>query len=246
MYHIILCDDDARFLVYMKNMIVKAGLNKADTCFYEYTSGEELERQLAGVGECDLLILDMQMKGMDGDEAARVFRRVFPSATLVFCSGVCLPTTKSFETTPFRYLLKSYTDEHMLKEVKAIVARIIDKKSEPIIIGKNVEGLCRLKPDDILYIEISRRGSRIHLYPKSNEKRKLLEAISEEKVAELYKRLNVYGFAYAHNSYIVNVKYVEELHTGELELVDGTLLSVSRSKEKEFKAAFVRGISDKY
>lgn len=246
MYHIILCDDDARFLEYMKNMIVKAGLKRADIRFYEYTSGEELEKQLAGIENCDLLILDMQMQGMDGDETARVFRRVFPAATLVFCSGVYMPTTKSFETAPFRYLLKSYTDERMLKEVKAIVARVIDKKSEPVIIGKNKDGLCRLKPDDILYIEITRRGSRIHLHPERNDKRKVTEAIAEEKVAELYKRLNAYGFAYAHNSYIVNVKYVEELHAGELELTDGTLLSISRSKEKEFKAAFVRGISDKY
>ncbi|MBO5279462.1 MAG: response regulator transcription factor [Lachnospiraceae bacterium] len=246
MYHIILCDDDIRFLHYMKKIIVKAGLERSDICFYEYTSGEELERQLAGIGNCDLLILDMQMPGMDGDAAARAFRRVFPSATLVFCSGVCQPTTKSFETTPFRYLLKSYTDARMLQEVKAIVEKIVDKKSEPVIIGRNANRLCRLKPDDILYIEISRRGSCIHLHPSRIEKKKGAQIITDEKVADLYARLKAYGFAYAHNSYIVNVKYVEELYAKELELIDGTLLSVSRSREKEFRAAFVRGISDKY
>lgn len=246
MYHIILCDDDIRFLRYMKNIIVEAGLERNDIRFYEYTSGEELERQLAGIENCDLLILDMQMPGMDGDAAARAFRRVFPSATLVFCSGVCQPTTKSFETTPFRYLLKGYTDARMLREVKAIVERIVDKKSYPVIIGRNADRLCRLRPDDILYIEISRRGSRIHLHPSRKEKKKGTEITADDRVSDLYKRLKSYGFAYAHNSYIVNVKYVEELHTKELELVDGTLLSVSRSREKEFRAAFVRGISDKY
>ncbi len=246
MYHIILCDDDAAFLGYMRNKIVEAGLPRDEVRFYEYTSGEMLVKYIKKLHCCDLLILDMQLEKMDGDAVAKIFRDAFPSATLVFCTGVYQPTTKSFETQPYRYLMKSYPDAVILQEMKAIAAHVIEKQQEPTVIGRCGEVLIRLNLEDILFIEISRRGSKLHLHPSKLEKSKGKKLIAEKKVSELYNQLKQHGFEYAHNSYIVNLRYVIELKNGELKLVDGTILSVSRSREKEFKSAFVGNVSDRY
>lgn len=59
--------------------------------------------------------------------------------------------------------------------------------------------------------------------------------MSKEKLGSLYKRLKNYGFAYPHNSYLVNLQYVERVRGGtEVVLSDGTSLSISRSKAKVF------------
>ena len=246
MYHVILCDDDIKFLEYMKGKIVEAGLQSDEITFHEYTSGERLAEGIKKLECCDLLVLDMQLEGMDGDATAKIFREMFPSATLVFCTGVYQPTTKSFETQPYRYLMKSYSEDLILEEMKAVVAHVIEKQQEPTVIGKNGEMFVRLRLDDILFIEIRRRGSELHLHPSKLEKGKGKKLIAEKKVSELYNQLKNHGFEYAHNSYIVNLKYVDELKNGELKLADGTLLSISRSREKKFKSAFVGSISDRY
>ncbi len=117
----------------------------------------------------DLLILDVLMSGMDGNETARNFRKQFPDTLLVFCSGVCMPTVESFETTPYRYWLKEYTEERMCKEVQTVLAKLENSKVAPYIMGKNQRQIERLSLDRIFYIAIARKGSVIYC-GNANEK----------------------------------------------------------------------------
>lgn len=241
MYYIVLCDDDSIFLQDMKKMFITAGLDESETCFYEFASGEELEKGIEKIECCDLCILDMQMTGMDGDETARIFRKYFQNAILVFCSGTYEPTTKSFETEPYRYLLKSYTDEEMLYKIKEIIRKVQENKRVEFVVVKSQDMLYKLKPEQILYIEIYKRGSLIHL--KENEAYVQLKV--KDKLDKLYGDLQKCGFAYAHNSYIINLNYVKILKTREVGLIDGTVLNVSRAREKELHKAYMKNI-DKY
>lgn len=54
------------------------------------------------------------------------------------------------------------------------------------------------------------------------------------------------NFAYAHNSYIVNLKYVKKLCSEELKLVDGQVLSVSRTKIKNLRKQVTEYFERKY
>ena len=83
----------------------------------------------------DLLILDMELGGIDGDETARLFRDKLKDAVLVFCSGVRTPTVKSFKVTPYRYLLKSYSDVQFVSELKEILEEVGKKSKEEYIVG---------------------------------------------------------------------------------------------------------------
>ena len=53
------------------------------------------------------------------------------------------------------------------------------------------------------------------------------------------------NFAYAHNSYIVNLKYVKKLSSEELKLVDGQVLSVS-TKIKNLRKQVTEYFERKY
>lgn len=243
MYEIILCDDDEGYIHYMHKLILSAGLVEKEVRFYEYNSGRELAESLSNIKECDLCILDIGMEDMNGDETAKIFRKAFPSSVLIFCSGIYGPTTKSFEAEPFRYLLKSYTDEQMLEEIKNIVDRVKRKKEIPAILIKSPEGMRRIRPDQILYIEIYKRGSRVFLHPDMHGEEKSFT--TTKKLSDLYEILEGYGFAYAHSSYIVNIEYVKMLRFGEVQMIDNTILNVSRSREKSLKKAYIEGM-DKY
>lgn len=56
----------------------------------------------------------------------------------------------------------------------------------------------------------------------------------------MYAALETQDFAYAHNSYIVNLKHVAKVEGNLLVLMDGTALSISRSRKEEFYQKFAR------
>ena len=101
----------------------------------------------------------------------------------------------------------------------------------------------RIRPDQILYIEIYKRGSRVFLHPDMHGEEKSFT--TTKKLSDLYEILEGYGFAYAHSSYIVNIEYVKMLRFGEVQMIDNTILNVSRSREKSLKKAYIEGM-DKY
>lgn len=77
--------------------------------------------------QIDLLFLEAQLDGISGEEVAIKFREYYPGTILVFCSGIYKPTPDFLKVSPYRYLLKQYTDENMLKELKEIVQHLFDK-----------------------------------------------------------------------------------------------------------------------
>lgn len=246
MFRIAICDDDRGFIRYLKEKILTVMNTDVKIEFWEFHSGEELLWGLYGRKECDILFLDVQLPEMDGYTVAKKFREKYNSAILIFCSGVALPTPEYFKVTPYRYLLKQYSDRRMEKELQEVAAYLLKKKEQPYIWGCFERTRYRLSLDDILYISIAKRGCTAHLLPNSMPAGVSGEMICQEKLADLYAVIKDYGFAYAHNSYVVNLKYVTKRSMTELELTDGSILNISRSRGKSFEAEFVRYLASKY
>lgn len=237
MYHIGICDDDFIFIKYIERLFQEL---QEDIVFYEYLSGEELVFDMQRQKIYDLLILDIHMPGMDGNKAAKKFREQFPNTLLVFCSGVYLPTVESFEATPYRYWLKEYTEDKMKQEIKQVLSKMEKSKVMPYIIGKKANQFVRLSAAEIFYIAIAKKGTVIYC---GNKEQKYT---SSKRLMEFFDLLKEFGFAYAHNSYIVNLKYVAIVNLKELEFVNGEKLTVSRSRAKEFMRAFAISLARKY
>lgn len=246
MYHIIICDDNQSFINYIKGIIIKNGIAKDDILFYEYLSGDRLINNLDKQHECDLLILDMQMEGLNGHATAAKFREKFPKSLLIFCSGVCKPTDESFKTFPFRYLYKSYDRSRMSAEIRSVVNEMISRDSGPFILGKYYYSTMRFKPDDILYIENTRYGSIIYSYGilENDSDKKITNSL---KVDDLYPILQPSGFEIVRYGVLVNMKYIIKLDSsGNITLIDHTILTVSRSNLKRIREVFAEFISRKY
>lgn len=245
MYHIVLCDDDAGFRRKIKLLFEKAGLARSEVQYYDYASGEELQMHLTGSAQYDLLILDIEMGRLDGYATAKLFREKYPNTVLVFCTGKVFPSPESFKFTPYRYLMKQYTDDKMVSELGEIIRKLQEEQECPTLIARRGTDYVPIAARDILYISHRRNGSVLHVY-RDNSDAKQQELLSDKKLDMHYEGLQRYGFEYAHNSYIVNVAFVIRVNRCELELADGEVLSVARSKEKRFKAAFVDKVGGKY
>lgn len=247
MYHIAICDDDNKFIAFLKRMLLTANTDKnIELKIHEFYSGEELCIKLDGSVHYDLLILDMELGGMDGDETARIFRSQFPNSVLAFCSGVRQPTIESFKATPFRYIDKNCTDDDFIKTLKEILEEVKRVAEEPYILGHYKWTERKVKLKDILYIQTAKRGSEIILCPKSKEVGIEDKILSKKKPEELSQELNSKGFALVQSACLVNMDHIGRIGVDEVVLDNNEILSVARAYKNSFRDAFTKRYADKY
>ncbi len=247
MYHIAICDDDEAFIQYLKRILLAArGERKRELKIYEYRSGETLVFHADGRIPFDVLILDMQLGGMDGDETAKVFRTRFPDSVLVFCSGVRPPTIKSFLATPFRYLMKSQSEKEFVHVMSEVLDEVERRLEEPSAIGHYRHASVKVKLKNILYMENAKRGSRIIVRPDCKEAEFEDKILIDRKIDELAEEFKEFGFAVPHNSYLVNMNHIEVMNSNDFLLDNGEIISISRAYQKTFKEAFAKYVANKY
>ena len=88
MIKIVLCDDEVRFLEIEKKLIAEYFEDKGMTFSVEsYSSGEELLKDEAMLKTADLIILDVEMKGIDGISAAKKIREQNDKVNIAFLSA---------------------------------------------------------------------------------------------------------------------------------------------------------------
>lgn len=243
--NVILCDDDREFIQYVEKYINEIIIGIEESCdviFESYYSGEELIENISEDTECDLIILDMQMPGLDGDEVGIKFREIMGDyAVLMFCSGAVEPTYDSFRANAYRYLNKHWTEEKFVEELKAGVDRAVNNKSNSIVVIEDKQGIYTLRPCDIVYITILGRGCELYLNIKANKKRSSISI--SKKIGEIQKMLNANSFASPHRSFCVNLEYVLRIGSKELELMNGVIIPISKHKAKAFQEKYIRYIT---
>lgn len=247
MFHIAICDDSKEYISYIKGILNEAkGDKNINFKIYEFISGEELVCNLDRGINYDLLILDMQLGGIDGDETAQIFRKKFPYTVLVFCSGIRQPTIKSFKATPFRYLLKTQTRQELVKIMKEVFNEVEKNLNEPFIMAHYRWTTYMVKIRNILYIENAKRGGRIVVTPKCEEAKYEERLLVDKKPEQLLTELEQFGFALAQSTYLVNMNHIELLHTEDFKFDNGEIMKIARAYQKSFRNAFAKRFANKY
>lgn len=243
MFNVAICDDDKNFIQYVEDIIKELGYAE-DVKFFEYLSGEEFLFDIDERGDLDLVVLDIQMGETDGNQVSVELRKRYKSTTLVFCSGYFKPSPENIKVSPFRFLLKEYSRERMVSEFKEIFEYLTNNKDEPSIVCRGERSQVQVYANEIMYIEISKRGTKVHTLNKVGLVEKVYSC--KKSLGFLYELFKESNFAYAHKSYIVNLKYVKKLCSEELKLVDGQVLSVSRTKIKNLRKQVTEYFERKY
>lgn len=241
MYHIIICDDDRPSISRLKRLIqeIITEVFLLDTVvFYEYLSGKEMIDSVSSINECDLLMLDMKMPDMDGDDTAKCFRKMFPNAVLVFCTGEVMPSVRSFEAEPYRYLLKGYNDEEMLEKLKDIINKMIDRKKHTHVFIEDKKEKYFLRVSDIAYVEIKDRGCNIYFIKDEKSKNDFIHV--NKTITKLKTVFSEYHFAVPHKSFLVNLEHILTVKKEMLILEDGQTLAIASKKAKEFRQEYMK------
>lgn len=238
MYEVAICDDEQQDREFLKAEINRSGKYVGMLRFHEYKSGAELLKDMKKI-EFSIIFMDIQMEGMDGEETAQEIRKWDDSVILVFWTGYAEPGVHSFEMQPYRFIKKNMPDEERWKYIEDSLERMITVVKMPYIQAKCGSEKLFLRPDDVIYMEKSKKYIQVHLSEQAKIRYDIAEAKQDDiriydKMDNIYKMLKPYGYGCPHSSYVINFKYLISSRQNTITLEGFINLNVTRSKALEF------------
>lgn len=229
MLQLAVCDDEKIFRSDLKRIIgTELELCGIDYHIEEFSSGEEL---LSGLerSECQILFLDIEMKGMDGVAAARKLRENNRQMEIIFVTSYADFVFQGYEVRALNYILKPYEPEKIAAVLHAVLEEL-DVEAEKYYVIEQKSGSIRLPLSSVKYFASDRRT--VHAVTTGEE------YTFYEKLSDLETRLPE-AFVRIHNRYLVHMKYLEAIRQNTA-VVAGEELPVSRSCKSDLSIAFAK------
>lgn len=239
MYRIAICDDEETFRNYVIKKILELNMVTNKIEFFQFTSGEDL---ISSDMNFDLLFLDIQMNGIDGNDTAVVFRKHNSSSVLVFCTNYQTPLPDNFKVRPFRYIMKDIHLNNLCNELPDILVEMMNNSHKNYVVLTRDGEVNRVPTDSIMYFEVDGRYTKV-VCVKGKETKNLY---CREKLKYLYQEIKGVCFEYAHSSYLVNMNKIIHIEKNTIEMENGDKIYISRTKAKIFNERFKQFLNRKF
>lgn len=214
------------------------------------TAQETIE--LATVTGPDLILLDIQMPGMDGfDVVSALCSKKAPACPrIIFTTAFDKYALRAFEINAVDYLLKPFTRERLQQAMERVREQLVlhndgakpaKRTDEPYttrIVFKSRGRILFLPISDIRWIGAEENYVRICTERETH--------LLRETMANFESRLDPKSFIRVHRSAIVNLQYVKEIRTDSLEgesyvlMKDGQKVPVSRGYKARITSLLAR------
>lgn len=217
---IAVCDDEAEVLNLIADRVQQCCADWGEV--FRYTDSTALLEDSRKT-VFDVLLLDIEMPGLDGMALAEKIREENPYVAIVFITNKEDCVFRAYRYGTFRFIRKAYLDE----ELEAAVADLkawFDAKSESIVLQR-ADGQCAQRIQDIRYIEVQGHTLTIHCADDAYQ--------AAGTMKDFDKALSEKGFIRIHKSYLVNFRYIYLVGTKDVQLTDGSLLPLSRNRIRE-------------
>lgn len=232
--NIVICENDKNDQEFVKAKVVEI-LDDLDI-EYEikvYNSGDDL---LEGYDKyTDIILLDIQMDGLDGMETARKIREFDDNVEIIFITSFVEYALEGYEVNAYRYLLKPVKDENLRTSlINCLNDRNFVKRS---IVIKEGDTRIKISLKDIMYIEVQGNDITVHTLKDTYRTKGTMSNFETE--------INSNMFVRCHKSYLVNLEYIKSIKRYTSILVNDEEVPLSRNKYKEIKDRFFEMIEDK-
>lgn len=232
MYSIGICDDGENICTSIENMLLQYAKEhniQIDTNVW-YT-GEGLKDYLEAGNQLDILFLDIELFKMTGIDVGNYIRKQLDNMgmQIVYISGKSSYAQQLFKTQPMDFLVKPIL-QAQINETMETAIRIIKKKEERFEFQQGKE-YYYVPMGDIVYLGSEGRKIKVVTMKETFE--------FYGKLKEVAKRLSE-DFIVIHQSYIVNKEYVFRYTYEMVELVNGTILTISLANRKLVRERILR------
>lgn len=225
---IAICDDNEEHSAELRRLLGEWAADKPFALIIdEYASAENFLFQYPDK-PCSLLLLDIEMKKLNGMELARKLRADGDMLPIVFVTGYADRMNDGYEVEALHYLLKPVDKDKLF----AVLDRYVKKRvPENEIMLECEEGTLHVSPDMITHCEAMGKKTVVRL----SDGKALDCAAGISALAKLLPDC----FAACHRSYIVNLRFVRSIGKAELTLDGGGMIPISRRLYKDINEKFI-------
>lgn len=229
---IAICDDDWHMQQTLRAFIDQT-FQDLDLLVDGFTSGEALISAIRKQSQpYELILLDIEMSGMNGIDTAKKVRQLLPDCYIVFITSHDEFALTGYEVAAFRYLIKPLQPQKLEEAISAVREELADQFTLHVE-DREIEALVRAK--DIFYIEAQDKRVCLVLKDQTFYDRKGLDVM-----ADLLKNEDFYR---VHRIYLINMRYVAFIDKSMVQMVNGDKIPLSRLRKKQFKTAFQAFVS---
>lgn len=220
---IVVCDDDALVYEQMKNIIASYSIVKNEDL--ELTFYQTVEELLQTRLTYDILFLDIRFNSYDiGIDVAKKLRKAGNTSLIILLTSLHSKAIEGYEVGAYRYIVKPIIKEKMYAVLDEAILSI--RNNYRVILIKDKYNTVVVKIQKILYIY-------------SNARKRCLvtldgEIETWEQLKAIYSKLPQEQFSYAQKGVVVNYKMIRKLNKMEVELINGEIISISRSMKNDF------------
>lgn len=226
---IAICDDQQVDIDYLYSILLK--WSKEKNIKIDITSCKSSEEYLFKYEHSpifDILLLDIQMKDIDGIQLAKEIRKSNKTVQIIFITGYEDYISNGYDVAALHYLLKPVKPEKLFEVLDKAVAKL-NKHEEYLLIRKNNDFI-KTPLSLITYIEANAHKTIINTIDDKIE--------STTSISKIESQLNS-GFIKCHRSYIVNIKYIHKITKTDVILDNNYLIPLSRRQKTLVTQSFI-------
>lgn len=190
-----------------------------------FSDGDEITNGYKG--QFDIILMDIEMKLMDGMTAAEEIRKLDSDVVIMFITNMTNYAIRGYQVDAMDYVLKPVSYFAFSQKLGRAVGKI-KKPTSKIITVDMPSGVKKLDIDNIFYIESE--GHNLNFYTTGGE------FTIRAKIGDFEEQLSGYNFFRSNKGYLVNLKFVDGVENGSC-IIAGKKLLISRSRKNDFMSA---------
>lgn len=228
--NIAIVDDERVFLKELHDKIDTLGMS--DYKVYEFESGEAFLSTFEK-GKFDIIILDVEMLGINGLKTAEKIRESDKTVILSFLTNYSEFAIQGYEVNAFRYILKTQPDYLYMQQLQSIFDEY--KQTHKAYAYSNQNMSFRYKLIDILYFEIFNRQILLHTTERNVE--------YYGNLSDIYEELKGFNFIKPGKSYVVNLEHIKNVDKNFLIMSNGDKILIGRTYKKDVVTRYLNFMS---
>ncbi len=230
-----LCDDEQILLEKLYGFVTDCYReNQIFAKVESFQSSRLLLYEIEDGGRFDLLLLDIEMPGMDGMKLAARVKELLPKVLIIFITSHMEYVLDAYELSVFRYIPKADPGPR-LRHALLDAAAMTEVQLRDSYVIQNQNRLERIPLQNLLYITHEGKNAVLvtDLSGDANETTACCRV--RKTLQQVYEELNEEEFLFIDRGCIVNLSGIMSIRNGYVVLKNGTRLPVSQSRMPRLK-----------
>ena len=227
---IAICDDEQKQIEYLTSLVSSWGNKTSVTCTIDtFQSAESFLFDYAEDKNRDILLLDIEMGGMNGVDLAKTIRRTNDAIQIIFITGFPDFIAEGYEVSALHYLMKPVLPEKLHTVLDKAAANLAKSEKRLSITYDRQTDFVPLS--QIMYIEAQKQYILIHTISETYR--------MKGSLSDMEKQLDEY-FIKCQRSFVVNLRYVTRIKNDCVLLKNGSEVPISRGMAEKIGKEIIR------